>query len=295
MERKRRLSGGPAASAGCPASPSINSCPPHDWQQIGVTDSGVSAVCRNCSKRSDPQTKRRRGAHAAHQEVGAQSEAENGGAEEAQPPPRPFQANDAAVAPAVAAAGSAAAAAAAAGASSLWSPRPLPLLSATGLLTPACVAGGPLSEEAIFALNPMRPHAAGLRRESVLQTLAQLEAEGRVARLSDGRRAVVAPGETMEGRGSKRETAQLKIIHTGTRDQFVVEVPPADPIASLKVAIERRAGIPAGRQRLVFGGRELLDGRSVASYGLQGGATLNLVVLDSRYVRGASFPLLCLE
>lgn len=242
-------------------------------------------MCNKCSQRSDPPAKKKsKRETAAGQEV-VVSQQEHDWLEEAwqgyedcgnlgpmRPPRAQFQADavaEVAVAAVVvaAAAGSAAAAAAAAPAAATPSGPP-PLLAAQGLqrsLTPAHVAGGPLRSE---------------------------EAEGRLARLSDGRRAVVAPGETMEGRGSKRETAQLKIIHTGTRDQFVVELPPADPIASLKVAIERRAGIPAGRQRLVFGGRELLDGRSVASYGLQGGATLNLVVLDSRYVRGATFPLL---
>jgi len=39
-------------------------------------------------------------------------------------------------------------------------------------------------------------------------------------------------------------------------------------VAELKVLVERASGMPASRQRLVFGGTQLEDGRTVGSYGI---------------------------
>ncbi|SCV67675.1 BQ2448_5286 [Microbotryum intermedium] len=51
-----------------------------------------------------------------------------------------------------------------------------------------------------------------------------------------------------------------------------------DTVADLKFAVEDRTSIPLDDQRLVFGGRQLDDTRTLADYGLQPGMTVGLVL-----------------
>ena len=68
------------------------------------------------------------------------------------------------------------------------------------------------------------------------------------------------------------------VVKTLNGKTIAVDVDSSDSVESVKQMMQDREGVPVEQMRLVYGGKQLEDGRSLADYDIQSESNISLIL-----------------
>jgi len=67
-------------------------------------------------------------------------------------------------------------------------------------------------------------------------------------------------------------------VKTLTGKEIEIDIDPTDEIERIKERVYEKEGIPPPQQRLIFGGKQMVDEKTAADYNIEAGSVLHLVL-----------------
>ncbi|KAH7697234.1 ubiquitin-60S ribosomal protein L40-like protein, partial [Aphelenchoides avenae] len=135
------------------------------------------------------------------------------------------------------------------------------------------------------------PLSEGRRNAAeAMNTAADSLADGKLSKLVE--KAIVSAGldeeawdvgsiklqVELEGRQLMKPDGKFQIATFTRNGMITLEVEPTDSIEDVKSKIQDQEEIPPDQQRLIFAGKQLDGGRTLADYGVKAGAVLYMVM-----------------